>query len=372
MSEQINFMVHVSCMTFNHVSFIENTMTGFTIQRTDFPFVCVIVDDASTDGEPEVIRNYMTRNFNLEDKSLVRNEETDDYTMTFAQHKTNKSCYFAVYYLKYNHYSIKKSKELYYPEYYNNAKYLAICEGDDYWIHPKKLQMQVDFLETHADYSMCHGDAEFFVFEKNWNKGRVGRVQSKAKSFDSTDKYIMFNRILTGDYPGIVTCTALVRMDFYNNVIPNDRSFMMGDKPLWLDMSQMGRIKYFDNVFGVYVKHQGSATRTPKTRKYFTLNAHEMKIYYCKKYNYPIPAKIFKLYKKGYLDLYFCGENPPIMKMPQLEILKNYIIRMNNSKGYKILGKLLFRLQSKWDIVEEKFKLLYLYLSNMIWRITHR
>ena len=147
---------------------------------------------------------------------------------------------------------------------------------------------------------------------------------------------------------------------------------MMGDKPLWLDMSQMGRIKYFDNVFGVYVKHQGSATRTPKTRQYFTLNAHEMKIYYCKKYNYPIPTKIFKLYKKGYLDLYFCGNNPPILEMPQLDSLKNYIIHMNNSKGYRFLGKVLFRLHSKWDIVEEKIKLLYLYLSNMIWRITHK
>ena len=53
------WMVRVSCMTFNHHAYIEDAMNGFCMQETDFPFVCTIVDDASTDGEPEVIKKYL-------------------------------------------------------------------------------------------------------------------------------------------------------------------------------------------------------------------------------------------------------------------------------------------------------------------------
>ena len=62
--------------------------------------------------------------------------------------------YFAVVYLKENHYSQKKSKAPYLTE-WEDTKYIALCEGDDYWTDPLKLQKQVDFLERHPDYSLC-------------------------------------------------------------------------------------------------------------------------------------------------------------------------------------------------------------------------
>jgi len=139
-------------MTFNHAPYIEDAMNGFCMQETTFPFVCTIMDDASTDGEPEVIKKYLQEHFDLDNKAMVRNEETDDYVMTFAQHKTNKNCYFAVYFLKYNHYSIKKSKIPYIQEWQDQVKYIALCEGDDYWIAPDKLPKQYDFLENHSEY----------------------------------------------------------------------------------------------------------------------------------------------------------------------------------------------------------------------------
>ena len=150
-----NFMVCVQCPTFNHVSYIVDAMNGFTMQQTAFPYVCCIIDDASTDGESEVIRQYLKEHFDLEDQTVVRNEETDDYVLCFAQHKTNKNCYFAVYFLKYNHYSIKKPKVPYLAQWREKAEYIAICEGDDYWINPLKLQLQVDKLEKHKKLSIC-------------------------------------------------------------------------------------------------------------------------------------------------------------------------------------------------------------------------
>ena len=101
------WMVFVKCFTFNHAPYIVDAMNGFTMQKTTFPYICCIVDDASTDGEPEVIRKYLKENFDLANKSVARNEETDDYVLCYAQHKTNKNCYFAVLWLKYNHYRKK-------------------------------------------------------------------------------------------------------------------------------------------------------------------------------------------------------------------------------------------------------------------------
>ena len=147
------FIVRVSCMTYNHSAYIIEAMDGFCMQHTDFPYICIIIDDASTDGEPEVIIKYIEENFKLEDRTIACFEETDDYKLTFAQHKTNKKCYFAFFSLKYNHYSIKKRKSPYWQR-WSDTKYIALCEGDDYWTDPSKLQMQVDFLETHPDYTM--------------------------------------------------------------------------------------------------------------------------------------------------------------------------------------------------------------------------
>ena len=101
--EYPKFKVTVSCMTYNQSKYITDTMNGFTMQQTDFPFVCTIVDDASTDGEQEVISKYLEENFDFSDDSVAYHKETDYAHITYAQHKTNKYCFFAVLYLKENH-----------------------------------------------------------------------------------------------------------------------------------------------------------------------------------------------------------------------------------------------------------------------------
>ena len=153
------YSVCIKCFTYNHASFIEDAMNGFTMQQTDFPFVCIVVDDASTDGQPEVIGKYLSTYFDLDDDAITRNEETDDYKLTYARHKTNRNCFFLILLLKYNHYSIKKSKDPYFKEWSENVAYVALCEGDDYWIDKYKLSRQIALLEEHPEYSMCCTDA---------------------------------------------------------------------------------------------------------------------------------------------------------------------------------------------------------------------
>ena len=115
-----------------------------------------IVDDASTDGTQESIRRFLDEQFNLSDTSLVKQENTPDYELVFAQHKENRNCYFAVYFLKYNHFG-KKRKNPYFKEFQDGSKYLANCEGDDYWTEPRKLKIQFDYLESHPQVVLsCH------------------------------------------------------------------------------------------------------------------------------------------------------------------------------------------------------------------------
>ena len=149
-----DFLVYVRCFTYNHSLFIRECLDGFCMQQTSFPYVCAVVDDASTDGEQEIIKSYLQDHFDLSDEGISRIEDTDDYQLIFARHKTNPNCHFAVYFLKYNHYSIKKSK-LPYLQVWNSIKYCAICEGDDFWISPHKLQRQVDFLLSHPKHTLC-------------------------------------------------------------------------------------------------------------------------------------------------------------------------------------------------------------------------
>lgn len=237
MEKEYKWMVRVSCMTFNHASYIEDAMNGFCMQETDFPFVCTIIDDASTDGEQEVIKRYLEENFDLEDRTIVRNEETEDYTLTFARHKTNTNCYFAVLYLKYNHYSIKKTKMPYIAEWHENCKYIAPCEGDDFWISPCKLQHQVDFLEKKTDCSAVFGNR----LTANENRTSITRSYFSKK-------YYNIQNVMEGLMPGLQNVAYCTKSIDYNYRLPE----INGDMCIYYQLAQNGKLATVQEDWAVY------------------------------------------------------------------------------------------------------------------------
>lgn len=249
--EDIKYMVRVSCMTFNQATYIEDAMNGFCMQETNFPFVCTIIDDASTDGEQDVLKNYIEAHFDLEDSSVVRNEETDDYCLTFAQHKSNKNCYFAVLFLKYNHYSIRKPKKPYIEE-WCDTKYIALCEGDDYWTVSDKLQRQVDFLESHNDYSMCFHGANIIV-----DSGKF--EESRLHQFDNLETREYTAEELAKKW--IIPTQSMV----YRSTIkaPSDPRFMVGDLILRNQCAVEGKVYCFQEKMSVYRLNAGGMTAKP-------------------------------------------------------------------------------------------------------------
>ena len=213
-----HFKVSVWCNTYNQTSYIKDTMDGFCMQQTSFPFVCLIMDDASTDGEPEVIKQYLNDHFDTE-----WTKETDDYHLTLARHQENKNCYFAVYLLKYNHYSIKKRRLKYYREVTDEIDYVALCEGDDYWTDAHKLQKQADALDANPQVTLVYTnfqtiDGEGNPISRPFIKDFPGRSHS-GDNLPTLLRYGNYIMLLTSMYRYKVLeseyrANCPVRMDF--------------------------------------------------------------------------------------------------------------------------------------------------------------
>ena len=201
-------MVRTYCRTYNHEKYILDALDGFAMQQTDFPVVTTIVEDCSTDNTAGVIRKYLNDYFALNDTMVAYEKETDYAIIVFSQHKTNKNCFFAVLFLKYNHWRLKKSVFPYIEEWSNNSKYYAICEGDDYWIDPKKLQIQVGFMENNPEYGLVYSMAK--VYDTMTNTFSNNLMGKETTSFESL--------FFANDIPTATTCFKAELFNQYLNV----------------------------------------------------------------------------------------------------------------------------------------------------------
>lgn len=244
-----NFPVDVRCFTFNQSKYITDAMNGFSMQETDFPFICLIVDDASTDGEQDVIRNYVEKYFDLSEESESYEKETDYANITYARHKMNKNCYFVVLYLKENHYSKKKPKYPYLEEWRSECKYEALCEGDDYWIDPLKLQKQVDFMGQNPEYLLCGTNGLIL-----WENGEHAPQYFKH-DFVS---HQLYSEEVIGKWP-LPTASLFMKKELPNYVKEFKTKIYSGDMTLILVAFANGRVWFDKSVSVVYRKSETNA-----------------------------------------------------------------------------------------------------------------
>lgn len=132
-------MVTIRCLTYNHEPYIRQCLDGFVLQKTNFRFEAIVHDDASTDGTASIIREYAEK---YPDIIKPIYETENKYSKQDG--------------------SIRKIMAA-----HTHGKYVAMCEGDDYWTDPYKLQKQVDFLESHSDYVMCSHRHSDYIQEKD-------------------------------------------------------------------------------------------------------------------------------------------------------------------------------------------------------------
>ena len=158
MSQEI--MVSVICNTYNHEKYIASALEGFVMQKTNFAFEILVHDDASTDSTADIIRDFEKK---YPDLILPIYQTENQYSRGGGITKR---------------FQIPRAR----------GKYLAFCEGDDYWTDPLKLQKQVTFMELHYEYSVCFHRC---VVYDTWNNKYVQRLDIVNENIDvSVDMYL--------------------------------------------------------------------------------------------------------------------------------------------------------------------------------------
>lgn len=237
---QQTYKVLVRCFTFNHSKYIEDALNGFAMQQTNFPFVCFVMDDASTDGEQEVIKAWMEREC---DMSRAETIGIPTSVVIIVPHKSNSSCTFAFYLLKQNLYGTGDKKMNHVYPWRNKCEYEAICEGDDFWFDSLKLQKQVDYLDNNPDYSMCCSDAVIYTngYELDWKRY-------------AEDITIPVKDIILGGGLFIQTATLVYRKDLISEErYPNfAKKCHVGDYPLQIFAALNGKVYWFSDKMSVY------------------------------------------------------------------------------------------------------------------------
>lgn len=189
-------IVTIQCLAYNHEPYIRQCLDGFVMQKTNFRFEAIVHDDASTDGTADIIRKYA--------------EKYPDIIKPIFETE--------------NQYSKKDGSLGKIIGLHTHGKYVAMCEGDDYWIDPLKLQKQVDFLEEHPEYSyschryniledttgvitLCpnkyfdkHNEEQFFTFDKeytftqDWVTKTLTVVYRRSTFLERDYKYYKYRR----------------------------------------------------------------------------------------------------------------------------------------------------------------------------------
>ena len=254
LTSHLSFKVCVWCNTYNQASYITMTMDGFCMQQMQSPFVCLIMDDASTDGEPEVIKQYLHDFFDTE-----WTKETDDYHLMFAHHKDNKNCYFAVYLLKYNHYRINKPRLNYYREVTSEPDYVAMCEGDDYWTDEHKLQKQADVLDAHPQATLVYTNFRIVDGEnKPISRPLIERFPGRSHSGDNLPTLLRY-----GNY--IMVLTSMYRYKVWQSESFKNSPLMM-DFALTMSAALMGGFIWLPEQTACYRSLDGGITLSNKRK----------------------------------------------------------------------------------------------------------
>lgn len=304
------FKVGILSFCFNHSRFLKKTLDGFSSQKTDFKYVAVVIDDASTDGSQEVIEGYLNEHFtDSEDIPQVR-QETADANILFLNHKKNKNFYIVVILLKYNYFQLKKSKGQIISEWVDGAKYWAYCECDDYWIDENKLQEQVDFLDNNSDYGFLYTDFDI----KNYDNGEYiqGAFRNGIKPVINSFEQHLVSRAYIAPMTWMARIPFSEIMNSYHGPDSIDLTFIIA-----LELFSRTKVHYIDKVTSVYTRHLGSATKQPSLAKRYD---YDHGVYATQKY---------------YLDKYNLRENHPTCLDYFLNAYYCYIITEKKADDYQ-------------------------------------
>ncbi|QCX54484.1 glycosyltransferase family 2 protein [Elizabethkingia sp. JS20170427COW] len=243
--------VSIVTITYGHEAFIEDTIKGVFDQQYNGEIEFIIANDNSPDSTDEVVRNY-----------LAKSPTPLNITIKYTKHSENKGM----------------MPNFFWALQQATGKYIALCEGDDYWIDPLKLQKQVDFLEQNEEYVIHSAKAQ--VFRDGNLEEIIGNPLNK-ETYTIKDFYTKNN---------FITCTVLFRNITANFKKINTKGLLFGDWILYTQLldTQINSKAYVSNdIVSTYQVHSGGIMQNVK-KKFDNDIAHFNQILRIKLYFNPL------------------------------------------------------------------------------------
>jgi len=220
-------LVSIRCLVYNHEPFLRQCLDGFVMQQTTFPFEAIIHDDASTDGSASIIREYAEKYPDII-KPIFEAENQ------WGKGTISKIVNAAI---------------------HPNSKYIAVCEGDDYWTDPHKLQIQVDFLESHPDYALCsHDYLSYYQDSGEFNDLSFYERAFNKKNMSKSYEYTLKN-YFNGWWTKPLTC--VYRKYNYIEELLSKGYTSFRDDIFYYNILTHGKGMLLMRVMGVYRIHDG-------------------------------------------------------------------------------------------------------------------
>jgi len=239
--------VSVTMITYGHAAYIEEAINGVLNQECTFNVELIIADDNSPDNTEEVVRKFLK-------------DHPRKHWVRYTKHSVNKNM------LGNSQWSFDQAR----------GKYIAICEGDDYWSDPLKLQKQVDFLEENPDYGLVYTKARVYEekTQKFWKRTQGSAIGKKGVLHSNP----------------IAALTTLMRNDLYKLYVVEEKEMLsawaMGDYPKWIWFYYNSKIHFMNETTAVWRKLENSASNFVDIKKQmaFKYNTIKIQTYYGKKY----------------------------------------------------------------------------------------
>ena len=263
MNEVRDIFVSVVMITYKHEQFIAKAIEGVLMQKCDFEVELIIADDCSPDKTEEKVFQ------------IIKNHPKNSW-IKYTKHKTNKGM------ISNFNWALNQCK----------GKYIALCEGDDYWTDPLKLQKQVDFLEANEEYSACGHTAKVLYENTGREELYPDITENKTCTYQHTiEKWIM-------------TTASIV---FRNNIevfdkmekIYSYRNIISGDQVLLATLGHIGDILIMHEAMSVYRKHDGGISNWGDPKEIWKDHIYMFKIFkkiFNSKFNYVLNYRILIKY----------------------------------------------------------------------------
>jgi glycosyltransferase involved in cell wall biosynthesis len=317
----------VSCRvsTYQHAPFIRQCLEGILMQKTNFPIEIVIGEDESLDGTREICIEYAKKHPDIirlflhkrENNILVNGEPSSKFQGTYTMFKLR-------------------------------SKYQAICEGDDYWTDPYKLQKQVDFLEGNPEYGLVYSDVDRYyqsnkILEKHIFKNILSLKENTFEDFLVNAWWL-------------APCTWMIRRDTLDQLPRYPSNFRVGDFPMLLSLARFSKIGFISDSTAVYRVLEKSASRNNSNWRFdYSLRKgiFEIQLYFGERHD--VSAFLMdKIYSNYYREK--INDSILLHDKPMYNVASNYL----RSRGMLNWKNRLLLFAAEWPLV--------LRIAAKIWR----